>query len=83
MRAVSTAKHGDDGVSFYLLVETVSSDRKGSKHVPTRLLVADVEHDEVHVMPDVPEEWTCPASSNECLIRQKCTNKCGKYDPKP
>ncbi|HWN72053.1 MAG TPA: hypothetical protein VNM90_30650 [Haliangium sp.] len=103
VRAVSTAKHDENGLSFHLLIETTSSDRKGSRSGPTRLFVADVTHDEVHVVPgacgatnigsvcSLPAGhdglhascWTCPAASRECLIRQQCTNKCGKNDPKP
>lgn len=95
VRAVSIAQGegeyvGRGPMSFHLLIETVSSDRKSGRTEPTRLFVADVSHDEVHVVPvtgdpthDAPTGWTCPASSSECLIRQKCTNKCGKYDPKP
>ena len=26
------------------------------------------------------EDFSCPADSNECLIRRKCTNKCGAKD---
>lgn len=98
VRAVSTAKYDEHGVSFHLLIETVSSDRKGNRSGPSRLFVADVSSDEVHVvpeaLPEVSEEtetsvrignsiWLCPAASRECLIRQQCTNKCGKNDPKP
>lgn len=27
-----------------------------------------------------PHPWSCPASSNECMLRRACTNKCGQLD---
>lgn len=29
---------------------------------------------------DAADDWQCPAQSNECEIRRKCTNKCGALD---
>jgi hypothetical protein len=55
VRAVSIAQGegeyvGRGPMSFHLLIETVSN-TKGSERGPTRLFVADVTHDEVHVVP--------------------------------
>jgi len=30
-----------------------------------------------------PAPWSCPADSQECTIRQACTNKCGRLDHHP
>lgn len=112
VRAVAIAQDNEDGVSFHLLIESAKRSARG----PTRLFVAWVAHDEVHVVPnecgatdnigsvcrlaadhdgphgighsitwvkDCRNAWTCPAASRECLIRQQCTNKCGKNDPNP